>query len=63
MTEFTIPDMECKSCVSAITGAVHALDPNATITTDLTTHQISIESSINPQALREAITARGFTVS
>jgi copper chaperone CopZ len=63
MTEFTVPDMDCNGCVSAITGAVHALDPNAKIKADLATHHVSIDSPINAQALREAIISRGFTVS
>lgn len=63
MTEFTIPDMECNGCVSAITGAVHALDPNAKIAADLQTHHVTIDSPITADALRDAITGRGFTVS
>jgi copper chaperone len=63
MTEFTIPDMECNGCVSTITRAIHALDPDAKITADLTTHHVSIDSPIATSVLREAIISRGFTVS
>lgn len=63
MTEFTIPDMDCNGCVSAITGAVQALDPNAKITADLQTHHVTIDSVVAAQALRDAITGRGFTVA
>jgi copper chaperone len=61
MTRFTVPDMTCGGCVTAITGAVRRLDPAATVRTDLDTHLVEIESARPAAELAEAIDAAGFT--
>jgi copper chaperone len=53
--------MTCGGCVTAITGAVRRLDPAATVTADLETHVVEIDSAQSAAALAEAIDAAGFT--
>jgi len=62
MIRFTIPDMECEGCVGSITRAVHAKDSLATVSADLTTHLVSINSQLDPTILAAAIDAAGFTI-
>jgi copper chaperone len=53
MLEFTIPTMSCGHCVRAITEAVHQIDPQAEVETDLATRQVRVQT----QAPREAVVA------
>lgn len=61
MTEFTVQDMTCNSCVRRITKAITELDPQAKVNVDLGTKQVSIESTQNPEALCAKISGAGYT--
>ena len=62
MITFAINDMTCGHCVRAITGAVQAIDPRASVQADLATHRVQIETSLaDPGALRQAIERAGYT--
>lgn len=54
MLEFQIPNMTCGHCARAVTEAVKAADPQATVTIDLPTHQVKVES----QAPRDKVVAQ-----
>ena len=62
MTRFAIPDMTCEGCVSSVTRAVQAVDPAASVTADLASHTVEIESRCADKALAAAIAEAGFTV-
>lgn len=53
MLSFQIPNMTCGHCVRAVTEAVQAIDPAATVQADLPTHQVSVDTT----AAREAVVA------
>lgn len=57
---FDVPDMDCGSCVRAITDAVHRQDASATVAADLTTKRVQINGKGDFAA---AIESAGFTVS
>ena len=62
MVTFEVPDMTCGHCVSSITRAVHALDPDAKLTADLATHRVQIEPGASDKAgLLSAVREAGFT--
>ena len=62
MITFKVQDMTCGHCVSSITKAVLSIDPSATVTTDLATHQVQIEPSGSDVAtLSGAIREAGYT--
>jgi len=62
MIAFEVNDMSCGHCVGAITKAVQALDPGATLQIDLATHRVEIEpAASSAQALRDAIEEAGYT--
>lgn len=62
MYELTIPDMTCGHCQQTITGAVLAIDGNATLTFDLAAHKLSVTTAAELQDLNDAIEASGYHV-
>jgi copper chaperone len=60
MLTFSVPDMSCGGCASAITKAVQKLDPAARVTPDLGAKLVSIETVASADALVEALGKAGF---
>jgi copper chaperone len=54
MLTFQIPNMTCGHCARAVTEAVQAADPAATVEVDLPTHQVQVQTT----AAREAVVAQ-----
>ncbi len=61
--EVSVPDMDCSSCVRAITSAVHEIDPKATVAADLQSKKVAIGGNGAAEAFIEAIQGAGFSVS
>ncbi|MGB8698224.1 MAG: heavy-metal-associated domain-containing protein [Thermosynechococcaceae cyanobacterium] len=61
--QFTVSDMACSACAATITKAVTALDPTATVTADLPTKQVCIESQQPEAVIKSTITAAGYTIA
>ena len=59
---FDVPDMDCQSCVRAITAAVHRLDAGAEVAIDLSVKRVSIGTD-SRQDFAAAIKDAGFTVT
>jgi copper chaperone CopZ len=59
----SIPDMMCSGCVSSITRAVQAIDPEARVAADLAAHTVEIQSGQPSEDLVAAIAGAGFTVA
>ncbi|MDM7456191.1 MAG: heavy-metal-associated domain-containing protein [Tepidimonas sp.] len=59
---FTVTGMSCGHCVRAITQAVRALDPQATVQVDLDAQRVEVESQQPHTALADAIRYEGYTV-
>jgi copper chaperone len=60
--EVTVPDMDCSSCVRAITSAVREIDPHATVAADLQSKKVVIGGDAVAQQFIEAIRGAGFSV-
>lgn len=60
MITLSIPSISCGHCARAITAAVHALDPHATVTVDVPTRSAAIDSSASDAALRARLAAEGY---
>lgn len=58
--DLSIPDMSCGHCSAAITRAVTALDPNATLTFDMAARRAHVESPVAAETLIAALDAIGF---
>jgi copper chaperone len=62
MIAFEVNDMTCGHCVSSITKAVKAVDPDARIDIDLARHLVQIEPGrADAQALGVAISDAGYS--
>lgn len=61
-TEFIVSDMTCNHCVQTITKAVQTAAPGATVSTDLNTHRVMIESVADAAVLQAAIADEGYDV-
>jgi len=60
MITFTVPDMSCGHCVNAITEAINAADPAATVICDIALKQLTVDSTANPVKLLQALTDAGY---
>ncbi len=60
--KLTIPNMACSACVTNITKAVQSLDDQATLSADLVSKQVSIDSAQSREEIVQAITQSGYPV-
>lgn len=60
--QLTVPNMACSACGETITKALKTLDPAAQIETDPKTKLVSIDTQASEAAVKQAITAAGYTV-
>lgn len=58
-----VPDMACGACAETITKAVQGLDPAAIVKADPATKAVDITTSVNADAVKEAIAQAGYTVN
>ena len=61
--EVTVPDMDCSSCVRAITSAVREIDPHATVAADLQSKKVVVGGAGAADKFIEAIRGAGFSVT
>jgi copper chaperone len=62
MIVFNVNDMTCGHCVGAVTGAVKAVLPRATVSVHLGTKRVEIDASpAEAAALKAAIAQAGYT--
>ncbi len=60
MMEFTIPSMTCGHCVGVVTKAIERIDARARVDIALSTHQVRVETKVDPQSIRRALTEAGY---
>jgi copper chaperone CopZ len=60
MLELKVDDMTCGHCVGAVTKAVKELDPKATVSVDLGTKRVSVESVKPASEVMRAIEDAGY---
>lgn len=63
MYELTVADMTCKHCVARVTAAVHAVDPAASVSIDLASARVRIDSTLALAPLVAAIDGAGYPVT
>lgn len=61
MYQFNVSDMTCGHCVGAITKAVKAADPEASVEVVLREKRVSVRSALPQQEIAEAISEAGYT--
>lgn len=62
MQVFNVQGMSCGHCVKAITQAVQAMDPAASVRVDLAAEEVGVESALNADQVIEAIREEGYEV-
>lgn len=60
MIEFKVDAMTCGHCVSAVTEAVKAVDPQARVDVDLAGKTVKIESKQDRVRIAQALTDAGY---
>jgi copper chaperone len=61
--QLKVPNMACSACGQTITKAIKAIDPTAIVQTDPKIKQVYIETQVSQAAVKEAITAAGYSVA
>jgi copper chaperone len=62
MQVFTVQGMSCGHCVKAITSAVQARDPAASVRVDLAAKEVGVQSTLSAEQVIAAISAEGYAV-
>ncbi|NTZ98790.1 heavy-metal-associated domain-containing protein [Pseudomonas koreensis] len=62
MQVFSVQGMSCGHCVKAITNAVQAKDPAASVRVDLAAKEVGVESSLSPEQVIDVISEEGYPV-
>lgn len=62
MQVFNVQGMSCGHCVKAITNAVQAKDPAASVRIDLAAKEVGVESSLSAEQVIEVISEEGYPV-
>lgn len=60
MSKFSVPEMSCGHCTSAIEKEIKAADPAAEIICDLTDRTVNVQSNLASDALLAAIKEAGY---
>ena len=63
MIELRVTGMTCGHCVSAVTRAVKAVDPEANVQVDLGTGRVRVDGRSSAEALGKAIAEAGYPAS
>jgi len=58
--EFNIPDMTCGHCAKAITHALQQLDPAATLSVDLPTKKVIVQTTQGREQVAAVLTEAGY---
>ncbi len=61
--QLTVPNMACSACGETITKAIQAIDPAASVQTDLKTKLVSVETQASETAIKTAITEAGYSIA
>jgi copper chaperone len=62
MQVFNVQGMSCGHCVKAITNAVQAKDPAASVRVDLAAKEVGVDSSLSAEQVIEVISEEGYPV-
>jgi len=62
MQVFNVQGMSCGHCVKAITQALQARDPAASVRVDLAAKEVGVESALTADQVIAAISEEGYEV-
>jgi copper chaperone len=58
---YQVPDMSCDHCVRAITKAVQAVEPGASVQVDLPNHRVQVTGTEESIRIEHAIRDAGYS--
>ncbi|WP_099826486.1 heavy-metal-associated domain-containing protein [Oceaniglobus indicus] len=58
--KFNVPEMSCGHCTGTIEKAVTAADANATVTCELSSRTVTVESGLPPEQIADVIRTAGY---
>jgi copper chaperone len=61
--EMKVTGMTCQHCVAAVTDSIKALDPDASVSVDLSAGDILVETEQSAHAVAAAIAEAGYSAS
>ncbi|WP_267383743.1 heavy-metal-associated domain-containing protein [Cyanobacterium sp. uoEpiScrs1] len=59
---FRVPSIACEACANTITKAVRNENPEATISIDVSTKIVTVETNVSEETVRKIIEGVGHTV-
>ena len=62
MLSLKVSGMTCGGCINAVTRAIQAQDPQATVQADLPSQMVNLETSLSAAQASQIITKAGFPV-
>jgi copper chaperone len=63
MLSLKVSGMTCGGCINAVTRAIQAEDPQATVQADLESQIVTLETTLTPAQASQLITDAGFPVA
>lgn len=60
--QLQVKGMSCQHCVKAVTKAVQSQDPQATVSVDLPSGQVTVQSVLPRSTVSQAISEQGYEV-
>jgi copper chaperone len=60
---YSVPDISCGHCKSAIEGEVGALEDVATVTVDIDAKTVTVDGAASDEAIHAAISEAGYEVA
>ncbi|ROM91661.1 heavy-metal-associated domain-containing protein [Pseudomonas brassicacearum] len=63
MQAFNVQGMSCGHCVRAITEALHAKDPAASVRVDLAAKEVGVESALSAEQVISLISEEGYAIT
>lgn len=63
MQVFNVQGMSCGHCVRAITEALQAKDPAASVRVDLAAKEVGVESALSTEQVINLISEEGYAVT
>lgn len=61
--KFKVPDMSCGHCTSTIEKSIKAADGAASVSCDLASRTISVESRLSPAGIADILKSAGYDSS
>ncbi len=63
MLSLKVSGMTCGGCINAVTRAIQAQDPQASVTADLATQTVNLETSLSAAQASQILGEAGFPVA